>query len=287
VAETFETVSQTGVAQLRERWARRIAAVFVAQTRFDPLSDGRNEQRLFDSLPGWLDAFSSLPSATVEFDLDQVTKSIRLARQDIVAEAADVYDRLADRVTAARRPGRGLAVRVGSVLAGLPGAKERLSQIAGVRVVELSAGAGALGALACANDIRSTPGQTTLARSVGWRAPADPLPALRSDELNDSASEATHLLIRDTAYPLGERSLRLRFAEAGRLQIIADGTDERADFTLRRSDTGLQLECAEGTSVLLNANPAESGARLRSGDRLTVAGSIDEAQLIAVNNDGP
>ncbi|MBW1844331.1 MAG: hypothetical protein JRJ05_08315, partial [Deltaproteobacteria bacterium] len=116
VAETFETVSQTGVAQLHERWARRIAAVFVAQTRFDPLSDGKTEQRLFDALPGWLEAFGSLPSATVEFDLDRVTKSIQLARQDIVAEAADVYDRLADRVSAARHPGRGLTVRMGSVL---------------------------------------------------------------------------------------------------------------------------------------------------------------------------
>jgi hypothetical protein len=287
VAETFEIVSQIGVAQLHERWARRIAAAFIAQTRFDPLSDGKTEQRLFDALPGWLEAFGSLPSATVEFDLDRVTKSIQLARQDIVAEAADVYDRLADRVSAARRPGRGLTVRMGSVLAGLPGAKERLSQIAGVRVVELSAGAGALGALACASDIRSTPGQTILARSVGWRAPAEPLPALRSDELDGSVSEATHLLIRDTAHSIGEGSLRLRFAESGRLQIIAESADERADFALRRSEAGLQLECAEGISVLVNANSAESGTRLHSGDRITVVGSTEEARLIAVKNDGP
>lgn len=287
VAEAFETVNQTGLTQLHERWARRIAAVFVAQTRFDPLSDGRTEQRLFDALPGWLEAFGSLPFANVEFDLDRATKSIRLARRDIVAEAADVYDRLADRVTAARRPGRGLTVRLGSVLAGLPGAKERLGQIAGVRVVELAAGAGALGALACANDIRSTPGQTTLARSVGWRAPEAELPPLRPDELHDSTSEATHLLIRGTAYPIGEGSLELHFAEAGRLQIVVETADERADFAIRRSEAGLQLECAESMSVLVNANPAESGTRLYSGDRLTVVGSADEAQLIAVKNDGP
>jgi hypothetical protein len=175
---------------------------------------------------------------------------------------------------------------VGSVLAGLPGAKERLSQIAGVRVVKLSAGAGALGALACANDIRSRPGQTTLARSVGWRAPADPLPALRPDELDDSASEATHLLIGDTAHPIGEGSLKLHFADSGRLQIIAESADERVDFALRPSEAGLQLECAEGMSVLVNANPAESSTRLHSGDRITVVGATEEAQLIAVKNDG-
>jgi hypothetical protein len=287
VAESFETVSQIGVARLHERWARRIAAVFIAQTRFDPLSEGKTEQRLFDALPDWLEAFGSLPSATVEFDLDRVSKNIQLTRQDIVAEAADVYDRLADRVSAARRPGRGLAVQMGSVLARLPGAKERLSQIAGVRVIELSAGAGALGALACASELRSTPGQTTLARSVGWRVPADPLPELRPDELDGSVSEVTHLLIRDTAHPIGEGGLGLRFAESGRLQIIGESADERADFALRRSEAGLRLECTEDVRVLVNANAAESGTRLQSGDRLSVAGATEEALLIAVKNDGP
>jgi hypothetical protein len=172
------------------------------------------------------------------------------------------------------------------VLAGLPGAKERLSQIAGVRVVELPAGAGALGALACAHDIRSGPGQMTLARSVGWRAPADPLPALRPDELHESAAEATHLLIRDTAYPIGEEHLKLRFAEAGQLEIIAKTADDRPDFAIRRCEAGLQLECVEGVGVLVNTSAAESGTRLYSGDRLGFVGSDDEARLIAVKNDG-
>jgi hypothetical protein len=286
IAETFETVGRLGVAQLRERWARRIAATFVAQTRFDPLSDGKTEQRLFDALPGWLEAFGSLPSATVEFDVGQATKSIQLARADIVAEAADVYDHLADRVAAARRTGRGLAVRVGSVLAGLPGATERLAQISGVRVVELPAGAGALGALACAKDIRSRPGATALVRSLGWREPAGRLPALLPDELDEPVSEATHLLIHDIAHPIGEGDLNLRFGEAGQLQIIAKSADDRTGFALRRSEVGLQLEYAGDVGVLVNAIPAETGTRLHSGDRIAVAGSTEEAQLITVSSDG-
>jgi hypothetical protein len=287
IAESFETVNRIGVVQLRERWARRIAAAFVAQTRFDPLSDGKTEQRLFDALPDWLEAFGSLPSATVEFDVGQATRSIQFARKDFVAEAADVYDRLADRVAAARRTGRGLAVRVGSVLAGLPGAKERLAQIAGVRIVELPAGAGALGALACAKDIRSRPGETALVKSIGWRAPAGQLPALRPDELDDSLSEATHLLIRDTAHPIGDENLNLRFGEAGQLQISAGSGDDRTDCALRRSGGGLQLEYAGDVGVLVNAKPAEPGTRLHSGDRIAVAGSTEEAQLITVSSDGP
>jgi hypothetical protein len=274
IAESFETVNQIGLTQLRERWARRIAAAFVEQTRFDPLSDGKTEQRLFDALPDWLEAFGNLPSATVEFDVGRATRSIQFAKRDLVAEAAD-------------GTGRGLAVRVGSIVAGLPGLRERLAQIAGVRVVELPAGAGALGALACAKDIRSKPGEMALVKSLGWRAPAGQLPALRPDELGGSVSEATHLLICDTAHPIGEEDLKLRFAETGRLQIIAEGADDRTDFALRRSGGGLQLECAADLGVMVNAKPAESGTRLYSGDRIAVAGFTEEAQLITVSGDGP
>jgi hypothetical protein len=38
--------------------------------------------------------------------------------------------------------------------------------------------------------------------------------------------------------------------------------------------------------VLVNAIPAETGTRLHSGDRIAVAGSTEEAQLITVSSDG-
>ena len=153
--------------------------------------------------------------------------------------------------------------------------------------LEIPAGAGALGALACAKNVRSTPGKTALVKSLGWRAPAGQLPALRPDELDDSVSEATHLLIRDTAHPIGEGDLNLRFGETGRLEIIAKRGDDRTDFALRRSAGGLQLEYSGNVGVLVNAKPAEPGTRLHSGDRIAVAGSTEETQLITVSSDGP
>jgi hypothetical protein len=287
VAEAFETVSQSGVTQLRERWARRISAAFIAQTRFDPLSDGNNEQRLFDALPGWLEAIDSLPAATLEFEAGETTRRIQISRNTIVAEAEDVYDRLAQRVAAARRPGRGLAVRAGAVLAGLPGATERLGQIAGVRVVALPEGAGALGALACASDVRSSRGRTSLVKSLSWRAPAGDLRPLRPDELEGAVPEATHLLIRHAAHLIREEGLSLHLGEAGQFHVIEEGGDDRANFAIRRSENGLRLEHAGELRLLVNAKPAESGVALASGDRITVAGFSEEARLITVNDDGP
>jgi hypothetical protein len=105
--------------------------------------------------------------------------------------------------------------------------------------------------------------------------------------LADSAPEATHLLIRAIAHPIGEAGLKLRCAETGQLQIIAEAAEDRADFALRRSEAGLRLESSGELSVLVNANPARSGTRLHSGDRIAVIGSTEEAQLISVSPDGP
>ena len=246
IAESFETVNRIGVAQLRERWARRIAAAFVAQTRFDPLIDGQDRAAPVRCAS----RLGSRPSADCRRQPLNSTSARRPSAsnsrgREFVAEAADVYDRLANRVAAARRTGRGLAVWVGAVLAGLPGATERLAQIAGVRVVELPAGAGALGALACANEVRSRPGETALVKSLGWQAHEGRLPALRPDELEESVSEATHLLIRDTAHPIGGGDLNLRFGEAGQAsgQSRTLGADS-TDFALRRTEGGLRLAYA-------------------------------------------
>ena len=48
----------------------------------------------------------------------------------------------------------------------------------------------------------------------------------------------------------------------------------------------VQLEYAGDVGVLVNAKPAETGTRLHSGDRIAVAGSTEEAQLITVSSDG-
>ena len=107
----------------------------------------------------------------------------------------------------------------------------------------------------------------------------------RIDSRRDESRGAPRSAARQA--PIGEADLNLRFGEAGRLQIIAQGGDDRTDFALRRSGDGLQLEFTGDVGVLVNAQPAEPGTRLYSGDRIAVAGSAEEAQLITVNSDGP
>ena len=133
--------------------------------------------------------------------------------------------------------------------------------------------------------VRSKPGQTTLVKSLSWREPARELPALRPDEWNDSATEATHLLIRNSAFPIGDAGLELQIAETGQLQVATGSADERVDLAIRRSEMGLFLECAEDVNALVNESPANASTRLFSGDRIGAADSAERAQLIEVRND--
>jgi len=104
--------------------------------------------------------------------------------------------------------------------------------------------------------------------------------------LDDSAFEATHLLIRSTAYPIGDGVLNLSFGTTRSLEIIEESSGDRADFALRRTGGGLRLEWDGDLDVLVNDRSAESGTRLHSGDRIATSGSGEEARLITVRGDG-
>ena len=105
--------------------------------------------------------------------------------------------------------------------------------------------------------------------------------------MDGTAPEATHLLIRHTAHPIREGGLDLRLGEAGRLEVITERSDDRANFAMRRSEDGLRLEHTREAPLRVNAKPAEPGVALASGDRIAVAGFTEEAQLITVKDDGP
>ena len=286
VAECYEAVSDSGFAWLRDRWARCIAAAFVAQTRFDPLSDGETEQRFYDELPGWLTALAGSRSAVLVFDVGRAPRQIRFSRSELVGEAELVYGRVARSVAAARHPRRGLVVRTGPVLAALPGLVERLGGIAGVRVAPLSIGAGALGALASADEVRGEPGRLAMVTALRWRDPAGTVSPLRAGELDGSAAQATHLLVRSVAHPIPASGLRLRLVDGEQPFAISDREGDDADIVVRRSEQGLVLEHSGEARLLLNGDAAPSGAELAPGDRLGVAGSSEQALLIAVIDDG-
>ncbi|MDJ0853177.1 MAG: hypothetical protein QNK04_32820 [Myxococcota bacterium] len=274
--ESFQRVADFGLSSLREEWARRIGAAFVAQTRFDPFTNGTTEQVFFDALPGWLEAMTASPVAQLGLEVSGVTRSISLARESPVMDACE---RLAGAVRAALRPGRRTALLLGAELAGMPGAIDALAPLPGVRLVPLERASGAAGALARAQLIRAEPDAIRLVTRLARRRAAVELPPLEPEE--GGGVGPTHALLGGYAHPIGAAGLSLRVDARGGIAIDDGGDAEPGGFRLVRRDGSLHVECAAGEGVLVNGRPVD-GAALEPGDRVGVRDGDAEVQVIAL-----
>ena len=155
----YELLPQHGWLALQQAWLDRIAAAFVRKTRFDPLHEAANEQRLWDGLPGWLGCSSASTGRASRSPAGGAMHAVELAREEFVAAAARIYDGL----TRCSGPGRARAAAPAAVaaLGGLPGFAERLAGMRDCEVTRLPRGAAALGALAYERVLRRDP-------SVHW-----------------------------------------------------------------------------------------------------------------------
>jgi hypothetical protein len=91
----------TGLLQMQERWARRVAAEFIQQTRFDPLHSAATEQQLYDQLPRWLDILAG--QADVNADLQNAgnTYHAKLRVADMLDAVRPLYLQLAEALSGA------------------------------------------------------------------------------------------------------------------------------------------------------------------------------------------
>jgi len=116
-----------GLGALFDTWAALVTDAFVAQTRFDPSHDAVIEQRVYNSLPGWLAQMARGEDVAAELDAGTHRYRAELSTQAFVDAAEPFYRVLTDRIEQA---GAGALV-VRHRLAGLPGLAERLAGAGG------------------------------------------------------------------------------------------------------------------------------------------------------------
>ena len=173
IAERWEPIADIGLAELYERWAVRIASAFVEQTRFDPRVSGASEQAFFDALPGWLAPLARARTTSVEFEWTGVKRTVQVARDALLDATPELLDTIVAAVARSRAASAGCAVRVGPVLASLPGVSQRLAELDGPSPVVLPVGAAATGALRCADAFRSPPDAIALVNALPLAAAGD------------------------------------------------------------------------------------------------------------------
>jgi hypothetical protein len=275
----YELLPGVGVVALQNALAARIAAEFVAATRFDPLHEAATEQRLHESLPDWLASLGEAETVDASLEFGATTHTVVLQRAQMADAVAPLVDEWLGRLHAARPAGAALQLCLSPRAAAVPGLIARLATLRDCVLVQLPVGAAALGALRQAAHIVRPPesialvhrlplagagaaaslGETADARMPGGRAvPADAVP--------------THVLFRGRAWPITSEPLELGWSvgQAARALTVPAGIPgvSRSHCTLRLSEGQAWVTDHSTYGTFVNDDRVGGGVALRVGDSL-------------------
>lgn len=280
----------SGLSTLYRRWIDAIAEEFVRHTRFDPLHRAATEQELYDRLPGVLAQLNQNPSVHFEMTGGSKVYRVTLTRdlfgntarpvtqeiRRLIADFCDRYD-----------PGAsGRVLLLTDRLARLPGVKSMLGGIENCKMIALTAGSGALGALRFYDtldrqkDDRSAPFLTTRPLPVQQTPAAE---AVRQPPV--AQQRATHILYRDIAYPIGETPLIIglaRVKDASGIQVrgqVAGISRKHCSVQLHGNKIVLEDHSTYGTYV--NEKPVTERMVLKLGQVIRVGTPGEKLKLIA------
>ena len=280
-----------GLSQLYRKWVDVVAEEFVRSTRFDPLHQAATEQELYDRLPGILAALCRNPSLYFEMSAGSKTYHVTLARDLFYKSGAPVFEEMQRLVTRFcdrfGSSGPGTVLILTDRTARLPGVKDMLAGIANCSIIELKAGAGALGILKFSGLLSE--------QQAGSSAPLVTSRPLPNDEPNKSYQELrkdahaqqrpTHILYRHLAYPISQKPLIVCLSgddgESG-LQIKkqTDGAS-RKHCTIQLQGNEVVLNDYSTSGTFVDDIPVNEKTILSLGQTVRVGTAAETLKLIA------
>ena len=292
-ADAEQALSSVGLASLMDLWAKRVAEVFVLQTRFDPFHKADTEQLIYDRLPEQLAALRRGEEAELTLNFGTQERCVRLRRSQLLSVAAGAYKAVVQFVAQQREPGAGLVLQLSHRLRQLPGLESELTRLDDARIVPLARGAAASGALACVDALGSTSGQVKLLKRLPWRQqagdgepePVEP-PRPADSAAPDAVAAATHVVHRGVAHPVGRAALHIgREAVNGCRTIIVDDRHQavsRSHCELVRRDGELRLTDRSRFGTFVNEKRISGETVLHPADVIRVGSPGAELQVITV-----
>ena len=282
-----------GLIAIQDAWARRIAELFVQETRFDPLHSAATEQALYLRLPAWLEQLRSAEILEAGLGPEGQVRTVELTRPDVVGAADPFYEHALNLILSIKRAGDDLTVLLSGSAAGLPGFESRIQGLRGVTTVRLPDGAGAAGALRAHDQIRPVDGPVgaSLRRIDRLSFEPTPAPVTESAFPGDAFADAddgpapTHLLHDGRAYPITAEPFLLGVAigEARGLDLEGQTAGiSRVHCSVSRLAGRVMVEDLSTYGSFLNGERIGQPARLHVGDRLRLGTPGIEVSLIEV-----
>ncbi len=288
----------SGLIVIQDALARHIAEIFLHETRFDPLHAAETEQRLYDSLPNWLNRLKREDGIAIRLGHSGQEYSVELARNRLVEAVSAVYESIARLVTVLKPAGDATTLLLSHQAAALPGLGARLGEIPNTRLVALPETAVAAGALIDRDRIRASgdelPFMTRLPVRPGFvPGPPDTIVDSKRKPMRHRISvQPTHVLLDGTAHPITEEPLVVGVTLPGgargiRIDGLVQGIS-RSHCTIYRKGLEVLVEDHSTHGSYLNGNRVEGRAVLAVGDRLRLGSPGVELQIIRVaETDGP
>lgn len=279
-----------GLAGLMDAFARRIAELFVLETRFDPFHRAATEQRLYDGLAAALTALDSEGKAPVTIADEDETFEIEIERAQLLGAAHGFYRAVRQLIAQCRLAQSGLVVELSDRLAGLPGLEDELARLDAATLVALEPGHAARAALAAADALALDDPAVKLFRHLPWREAAardeprlvDPAPAPRSPA--DEEPRPTHIVYQGVAYRVNGEGLvigrsRLDQRRAILIESRAEGVS-RAHCELALIDGELVLRDLSSFGTFVNERRIEGEEVLKAADVIRVGSPGAELTVV-------
>jgi hypothetical protein len=282
-----------GLEGLQESALQLISEAMVRRTRFDPLHDAANEQKLYDALPDILERAAAEGSARVALDAGAERYEVDLARDQFAEAAANLYRDIVGMIHELRPAGAPLSIVLPQPAVGLPGLLTALGEFHDCDVLVAPPGCAAIAASRIAVDAAGS-GTVRLLRGVRRFAEpvldaADLAFARRIERPEGLVTQApTHVLWSGRAIELARRSVEIGRAPPAGGIALPDGLAgvSRLHCTLRDDGEGIVVVDHSRHGTLVNGERVAGRARLRAGDVLRVGEPGVELPLIAVGAAG-
>jgi hypothetical protein len=302
VRRRLEVAEEAGLAALQDALGRRVAELFVHETRFDPLHSAASEQELYRRLPELLEALRRDDRVEVSMEAGPRTHAIEVDRESIATAIAPIYDRVVDVVRSFARAGDRPTLLVTHRLARLPGFAAQLDAACDLDRADLPEGASGSAALR-ARDAILAPGEEALpfvvrlpvarnAVRVEARRSAEhlqfspPAPQGARQGSPPSGRVPTHLVKGGLAYPIsGEPFLAAApWDGGGRSADLEDKAQAKApSCRIFAANGAVVAEPAGAPGVSLNGAEISGRVTLAAGDLLRIGETRPlELLLIAV-----
>ena len=294
-AEPEQALNGVGLASLTDLWAKRVAEIFVLQTRFDPFHRADSEQLVYDRLPEWITTLQDEDHIELMLPYGGEEHYVEVQRDQLLGVADGFYRALVQLISQCRTAGASLVVELSHRLLRLPGIVHELMRLDDANVIPMAPGAAALGALSSLESIELSSGQIKLLRRLPWRGEAIQLDPIEPEQTLSVTGdpealvpEPTHVVYRGVAYAIDGSSLFIgREVLDGRHTIVLDERQSavsRAHCEVVRRDGEIKLMDLSRFGTFVNEKRVSGEVDLHPADIIRIGSPGEELQIIALED---